>query len=87
MSTVLLALAVLSLVLLVEGHMRLRRVLARRPAPPPFPATALHLRHPPGEGAGMGRDNIRAFSRWNTRRLSFVVDSGRTWPPCPGGSS
>ena len=40
MNAVLVALIVASLLALVEGHIRLRRVLARRPAAPPFPTTA-----------------------------------------------
>ncbi|HZJ55232.1 MAG TPA: hypothetical protein VFD38_13920, partial [Myxococcaceae bacterium] len=80
MSTVLLALAVLSLVLLVEGHVRLRRVLARRPAPPPFPATAPSISViRPVKGLDIGAvDNIRAFLEMEypgRLELLFVVDS------------
>ena len=80
MSTVLLALAVVSLALLVEGHVRLRRVLARRPAQPPFPTTAPSITViRPVKGLDTGaEDNIRAFLQMEypgRLELLFVVDS------------
>src|SRR5262249_7868250 len=80
MSIVLVALAVLSLLLLLEGHVRLRRVLARRPAAPPFPSTAPSMTViRPVKGVDTGaEDNIRAFLEMEypgRMELLFVVDS------------
>lgn len=80
MSTVLLALAVLSLALLIEGHVRLRRILGRRPARPPFPATAPSITViRPVKGLDIGaEENIRAFLEMEypgRLELLFVVDS------------
>ena len=80
MSTVLVGLAILSLLLLVEGHVRLRRVLARRPAPPPFPSSAPSVTVVrPVKGLDTGaEDNIRAFLDMEypgQLELLFVVDS------------
>ncbi|HZJ54927.1 MAG TPA: glycosyltransferase [Myxococcaceae bacterium] len=80
MSTVLLALAALSLVLLVEGHVRLRRVLARRPPPPSFPTTAPSMTVVrPVKGLDIGaEENIRAFLQMEypgRLELLFVLDS------------
>ncbi|HZX42672.1 MAG TPA: glycosyltransferase [Myxococcaceae bacterium] len=80
MNTVLVTLAMVSLLLLVEGHLRLRRVLARRPAAPPFPATAPSITViRPVKGLDTGaEDNIRAFLGMEypgRLELLFVVDS------------
>jgi ceramide glucosyltransferase len=80
MNAVLVALIVVSLLALVEGHIRLRRVLARRPAPPPFPATAPSITViRPVKGLDIGaEDNIRAFLELEypgKLELLFVVDS------------
>ena len=80
MSTVLVALAVLSLLLLVEGHVRLRRVLARRPAAPPFPSSAPSITViRPVKGVDTGAEgNIRCFLEMEypgRLELLFVVDS------------
>ena len=80
MSTVLVTLAVLSLLLLVEGHVRLRRVLARRPAAPPSPSTAPSMTViRPVKGVDIGaEENIRAFLKMEypgQLELLFVVDS------------
>lgn len=80
MSTVLVALAVLSLLLLVEGHVRLRRVLARRLAAPPFPSRAPSMTViRPVKGVDTGaEENIRAFLAMEypgPLELLFVVDS------------
>jgi len=80
MSSVLLALAVLALLLLLEGHVRLRRVLARRPAPPPFPSSAPSMTViRPVKGLDTGaEDNIRAFLDMEypgRLELLFVLDS------------
>jgi len=80
MNTVLVALGIVSLLLLVEGHVRLRRVLSRRPAPPPFPATAPSISViRPVRGLDIGaEDNIRAFLDMEypgRLELLFVVDS------------
>ncbi|HUM13314.1 MAG TPA: glycosyltransferase [Myxococcaceae bacterium] len=80
MNTVLVALAIVSLLLLVEGHVRLRRVLARRPTPPPFPATAPSITViRPVKGVDTGaEDNVRAFLEMEypgELELLFVVDS------------
>jgi len=80
MSTVLVALAVLSLLLLVEGHVRLRRVLARRPAAPPFPSSAPSITViRPVKGVDTGAEgNIRSFLEMEypgRLELLFVVDS------------
>ena len=49
MNPLLAGLAVLALILLLEGHLRLRGVLARRRPPPAAPSSgALGHRHPPG---------------------------------------
>ena len=80
MSTVLVTLAVLSLLLLVEGHVRLRRVLARRPAAPPFPSSAPSITViRPVKGVDTGAEgNIRSFLEMEypgRLELLFVVDS------------
>jgi len=80
MNTVLVALVVVSLLLLVEGHVRLRRVLARRPAAPPFPATAPSITViRPVKGLDTGaEENVRAFLEMEypgQLELLFVVDS------------
>ncbi len=80
MNPVLTALIVLSLVLLVEGHLRLSRVLRRRRAPPPFPASAPSITViRPVRGMDPGaEDNIRAFLEMDypgPLELLFVVDS------------
>ena len=80
MSTVLVVLAGLSLLLLIEGHVRLRRVLARRHAPPPFPKSAPSMTViRPVKGLDTGaEDNIRAFLDMEypgRLELLFVVDS------------
>lgn len=80
MNAVLVALVVASLLALVEGHIRLRRVLARRPAAPPFPTTAPSITViRPVKGLDIGaEDNIRAFLAMEypgKLELLFVVDS------------
>ncbi|HEY1418417.1 MAG TPA: hypothetical protein VGF41_10940, partial [Myxococcaceae bacterium] len=80
MNAVLVALVVVSLLALVEGHVRLRRVLARRPTPPPFPTTAPSITViRPVKGLDIGaEDNIRAFLELEypgKLELLFVVDS------------
>ena len=80
MSILLAALAVVSLLLLMEGHIRLRRVLARRPAAPPFPSTAPSMTViRPVKGVDTGAEgNIRAFLEMEypgQLELLFVVDS------------
>jgi len=81
MNAVLLALAIVSLLALVDGHLRLRRVLARHPAPPPVPMTAPSITViRPVKGLDTGaEDNIRAFLEMEypgKLELLFVVDSG-----------
>lgn len=80
MNTVLVALAILSLVLLVEGHLRLSRILARRSPAPASPTTAPSITViRPVRGLDIGaEDNIRAFLEMDypgRLELLFVVDS------------
>ena len=80
MNAVLIALAVLSLLLLLEGHVRLSRVLGRRRQPPPPPASAPSITViRPVRGMDPGaEDNIRAFLEMEypgRLELLFVVDS------------
>ncbi len=80
MNTVLVALAIVSLLLLVEGHVRLRRVLARRPTAPPSPVIAPSMTViRPVKGVDTGaEDNVRAFLDMEypgQLELLFVVDS------------
>jgi len=80
MNTLLLVLAGLSLVLLIEGHVRLRRILDRRRGEPPFPASAPSMTViRPVKGLDTGaEDNIRAFLEMEypgRLELLFVVDS------------
>ncbi|HVP62495.1 MAG TPA: glycosyltransferase [Myxococcaceae bacterium] len=80
MSTVLGALAIVSLLLLVEGHLRLSRVLDRRPAAPPSPKAAPSITViRPVKGLDTGaEDNVRAFLEMEypgRLELLFVVDS------------
>ncbi len=79
-STVLIALAGLALLLLLEGHVRLSRVLHRRRSPPPFPTTGPSITViRPVRGMDPGaEDNIRAFLELEypgRLELLFVVDS------------
>ncbi|HSP19468.1 MAG TPA: glycosyltransferase [Myxococcaceae bacterium] len=80
MNTVLIALAVLALLLLLEGHVRLSRVLRRRRSPPPLPTTGPSITViRPVRGLDPGaEDNIRAFLDMEypgRLELLFVVDS------------
>ncbi|MGZ6162999.1 MAG: glycosyltransferase [Myxococcaceae bacterium] len=79
-STVLIALAGLALLLLLEGHVRLSRVLHRRRSPPPFPTSGPSITViRPVRGMDPGaEDNIRAFLEMEypgRLELLFVVDS------------
>jgi ceramide glucosyltransferase len=87
MNTVLVALVVVSLLMLIEGHVRLGRVLRRRPAPPPFPTSAPSITViRPVRGMDTGaEDNVRAFLEMEypgRLELLFVVDSEQD-PACP----
>jgi ceramide glucosyltransferase len=87
MNTVLVALVVVSLLLLIEGHVRLGRVLRRRPPPPPFPVSGPSITViRPVRGLDTGaEDNIRAFLEMDypgRLELLFVVDSEQD-PACP----
>ena len=87
MNTVLVVLVVVSLLMLIEGHVRLGRVLRRRPAAPPFPTSAPSVTViRPVRGMDTGaEDNIRAFLEMEypgRLELLFVVDSEQD-PACP----
>ena len=87
MSLVLTVLITLSLLLLLEGHVRLSRVLARRPAAPGAPATAPSITViRPVRGLDTGaEENIRAFLEMEypgRLELLFVLDSEDD-PACP----
>lgn len=80
MTTVLVALTLVSLLLLVEGHLRMSRVLRRRRAPPPVPTSGPSVTViRPVRGMDPGaEDNIRAFLEMEypgRLELLFVVDS------------
>jgi len=80
MSPLLAALAVIAIVLLLEGHLRLRAVLARRPSPPAAPTTARSVTViRPVRGLDVGsEENIRAFLEMEypgPLELLFVLDS------------
>ena len=80
MSPILAALTVLALVLLAEGHLRLRGVLSRRHPPPAVPPTARSvtvIRPVRGLDAG-AEENVRAFLEMEypgPLELLFVLDS------------
>ena len=80
MNPILAALAVLALLLLLEGHLRLRGVLARRRPPPAVPRSARSITViRPVRGLDVGsEENIRSFLEMEypgRLELLFVLDS------------
>ena len=80
MNLLLFALGLFSLMLLLEGHFRLRSILARRPPPPAVPRSARSVTViRPVRGLDVGsEENIRAFLEMEypgTLELLFVLDS------------